>query len=78
MWTNIGEDPFQDRGGQHCRGIEARGSGCSKSGRRIMSVNLSFGAVVLQLRSGTYMLEKSHDVEERQLVAIGREASKLA
>lgn len=37
----------------------------------MVSVNLSFGAVTLQLRSGTYMLEKSHDVEERQLVAIG-------
>ena len=39
-----------------------------------MSVDLSFRAVALQLRSGTYMLEKPHDVEESQL-AVTEKAS---
>lgn len=49
MWTNIVEDPFQDCGGE-CRGeIQARASSRSVSRRRMMSVDLSFGAVTLQL-----------------------------
>ena len=71
MRTYVREDLLENRIWEEPRRCVQPPASTSREGRRgMVRVNLSLDGIVLQLRSGTDVLEEFHDVGESQLVQV--------